>query len=184
MINKNASIRLAMVLATGLALVACNKSPQPETATAPANTQTSIVTADAGPVADQIQQGLPAKSENVIEAKQSAKDGQNIVLVGRVKDFVDGASVLTLADESLEDCTRHEMDSCPTPWDYCCVAPDVVSSGTATVKLVNAAGEPMLTGLKGVKGIDHLVQLAAEGKVVRDETGNLVVEASRLYVKQ
>jgi hypothetical protein len=173
-----------MVLATGLALAGCSKAPESETASAPATTETSSASAAASPAAEQIQVGLPTQSENVIEAKQAAKDGQNIVLVGRVKDFVEGASVLTLADESLEDCTRHAMDSCPTPWDYCCVAPDVVSSGTATVKLVNSAGEPMLTGLKGVKGIDHLVQLAAEGKVVRDETGNLIVEASRLYVKQ
>ncbi len=183
MIKASGSIRLAMVLAAGLALAGCSKAPETETASAPANTETSSASAAASPVAEQVQQGLPAKSENVIEAKQSAKDGQNIVLVGRVKDFVEGASVLTLADESLEDCKRHDMD-CPTPWDYCCLAPDVVSSGTATVKLVNNAGEPMLSGLKGVKGIDHLVQLAAEGKVVRDETGNLIVEASRLYVKQ
>ena len=183
MVNKGASIRLAMILAAALALVGCNKSPKSEDASTPATTETSSVTADAAPVADMIQQGLPEKSENVIKAKQDAKDGQEIVLVGRVKDFVEGASVLTLADESLEDCTRDAME-CATPWDYCCVAPDLVSSGTATVKLVNAAGEPMLVGLKGVKGIDHLVQLAAEGKVVRDETGNLVVEASRLYVKK
>ena len=40
-----------------------------------------------------------------------------------------------------------------------------------------------MAGLKGVNGIDHLKQVAAEGKAVRDENGNLIVEATRLYVK-
>lgn len=126
--------------------------------------------------------GLPAQAVDVAAAKRDTADGTDVVLVGRVKDFVDGVSVLTLADEALEDCSRKPDDHCPTPWDYCCVPPDQLAAGLATVKLVAAHGEPFMAGLKGVNGIDHLKQVAAEGKAVRDENGNLIVEATRLYV--
>ncbi len=129
-----------------------------------------------------VTRGMPEKSTGVAAAKKEAKTGGAIVLAGRVKDFVDGAAVLTLADASMKDCKQHG-DGCPTPWDYCCIPPKDLAANVATVKLVDASGQPVTGGLKGVAGLDHLKDLAAEGKVVRDEAGNLIVEASRLYVK-
>jgi hypothetical protein len=127
--------------------------------------------------------GLPNQTIGVLAAKQEKKTGDKVVLTGRVKDFVEGAAVLTVADLSLRDC-KTRGDQCATPWDYCCETKEAMTSGSATVKLSDSAGDPLMQGLKGVGGIDHLVDIAAEGRVERDEAGNLIVVAEKLYVKQ
>lgn len=127
--------------------------------------------------------GLPAQTIGVLTAKQEKKNGDRVVVTGRVKDFVDGAAVLTIADLSLRDC-KTRGDQCATPWDYCCETREAITSGTATVRLADSAGDPLMQSLKGVGGIDHLVDIAAEGRIERDEAGNLSVVAEKLYVKQ
>ena len=60
-------------------------------------------------IAAVVSTGLPEQAVDVAAAKKDTADGAEIVLVGRVKDFVDGVSVLTLADEALEDCARKQI---------------------------------------------------------------------------
>jgi hypothetical protein len=127
--------------------------------------------------------GLPEQTVGVLAAKAATKTGDRVVLAGRVKDFVNGAAVLTVADFSLKDCKAMAM-KCATPWDYCCEPKESITSASATVKMANAGGEPYMQGLKGVGGLDHLVDIAAEGKVERDDAGNLTVLAEKLYVKR
>lgn len=123
-----------------------------------------------------------AKAVGVIDAKASVSDGQKIVLQGRVKDFVDDQAVVTVTDTSLKSC-KETGDNCPTPWDFCCHSKVEITSNSATVKLVGASGKQAVKGgLKGVKGINHLTLLSAEGTAQKDKRGNLVILASRIYV--
>jgi len=129
--------------------------------------------------------GAPqGKALSVLEAKATAKDTDKIVVEGRVKD-IEGQAVFTLADTKMKSCTDNG-ENCPTPWDYCCLSKAEITSGTATVKLVGAAGgkQALKDSLKGVKGINHLVGVTVEGTAQKDKLGNLVVLASKVYVKK
>ncbi len=117
----------------------------------------------------------------VAEVRKAGKVGEEVVLVGRVKDFVDSRAVFTLIDAKLKSCRETEDDKCPTPWDYCCVEPDVVAKNTVTVEIAGDDGRPLRTGLKGYHGIDHLQTVAVRGKLQRDSSGNVTVSMSALH---
>jgi len=119
----------------------------------------------------------------VVEAKAKVQSGQKITVQGKVKDFVAGHAVFTLADSSMKSC-KDNGENCPTPWDYCCHPKETISKNSATVMLVANAGEkkPVKEEIKGVEGIDHLTAVAVEGTVQKDKAGNLVVFAEKIHV--
>ena len=119
----------------------------------------------------------------VVAAREKVQDGEAVVVEGRVKDFVEGAPVFTLTDGSLPSCKDNGED-CPTPWDFCCFDAKTIAANTATIKLVGADGQLLSGSPRGTSGLDHLTTVVAEGKARRDEQGNLVVEATRVYVKK
>lgn len=126
--------------------------------------------------------GNPPAAIAVMAAKKDVKDGDKIVLEGRIKDFVDGKAAFTIADTSLASC-KDKGESCPTPWDFCCESAKDIAAATATVKVVGDGSETMSGDLKGVNKLDHLVPVVVEGKAKRDASGNLEVAASKVYVK-
>src|SRR4051794_39087610 len=60
----------------------------------------------------------PAGAKGVIEVRKSAKDGDEVVVVGRVggsvRPFTEGRSSFLIMDPSLPP-----TETCSTPWDYC-----------------------------------------------------------------
>ena len=98
-----------------------------------------------------------------------------------MKEFVDDLAVFTVADLGLRSCADEEGDNCPTPWDYCCVAPDVLAAHTLTVE-ITADGEIAQGTVKGQGGLDHLVPVVVSGTLSRDDAGNLAVRADSLHV--
>lgn len=118
----------------------------------------------------------------VSAARADAAADSKVVVEGRVKDFVDGAAVFTIVDRSIKACNDIAGDQCPTPWDYCCEPKENMVKGTATVALVGEDAQHLAGTVKGVKGVDHLTVVAAEGTARRDAEGNLTIEAVRLYV--
>lgn len=125
------------------------------------------------------------KALGVVEAKSAVKDGDKVTVEGKVKDIVAGQAVFTLADTKMKDC-KENGENCPTPWDYCCETKETIAKNTATVKVVGeAGGKKALKGeIKGLKGIDHLVKVTAEGTAQKDKAGNLIVLAEKLYVSK
>lgn len=123
----------------------------------------------------------PAGAAGVAAVRSAAKHGDSVIVSGRIKDFVEGAAVFTIVDRSLKDC-KERGDGCSTPWDYCCEPTDTLTSNTATIKIVGSDSAVIRAGVKGVGGIDHLVDVAAEGIARLDPQGNLTVEARRVYV--
>jgi len=126
--------------------------------------------------------GAPAQVVSVAQAKGAAADGQEVTIEGRLKDFVSGKAAFTVVDGSIKSCIE-EGDGCATPWDYCCVAPNKLAENSATVKIVDAAGEIREGTLKGVNSIDNLSTVVVTGKAVKDVTGNLTIAASNVYVR-
>lgn len=127
----------------------------------------------------------PAGALPVGDARKSAKNEDNIVLVGRiggsVKPFVDGIAAFTIVDPKVPYCAEEE--GCPTPWDYCCEQ-NAVKENIATVKLVDKNGKPVMQDARELLGVKELNMVVVQGVASRDEEGNLSVQADQVFVKE
>src|SRR5438270_304889 len=65
----------------------------------------------------------PAGAKPVKEVRGAAKDGEEVVIVGRIggsaKPWIDGRAGFQIVDPSFTPCNEKEGDTCTTPWDYC-----------------------------------------------------------------
>ena len=63
----------------------------------------------------------PAGAKGVIEVRKDAKDGAEVVVVGRIgghgKTPFTGRAAFTIVDPSLKTCDEIG-EECKTPWDY------------------------------------------------------------------
>jgi hypothetical protein len=132
---------------------------------------------------------LPEEPEGavpVIQLRESAKDGDEILIVGRIggekNPWVDGRAAFTIVDPSLTACNEIPGDNCPNPWDFCCASN--LSSATVLVELVDAEGQPIKADARQLLNLTELNTVIAKGTAQRDENGNLTVIASHLYVKK
>lgn len=114
------------------------------------------------------------------KARAEAKDGETLVVEGRIKDFVAGRAVFTLIDTELKSCREVEGDACKTPWDYCCIEPNRIAQNTVTVELHDENGQPLRANMAGAHGLDHLDLVRVRGTVSRDEAGNVTLVAAAI----
>lgn len=160
------------ILALSLFVTSCTK----ESAPAPATGQLAAFVAPAA----------PADAKSVLDARKAATAGASVTIVGRAKDFVNGRAAFTLIDSSLRACSDEGdpmEDSCETPWDYCCIAPEEVMAACATIEMRDGAGV-IKTGVRGVSGLDHLDTVYVDGVVEKDDAGNMTVIAKSFHVKK
>ncbi len=126
----------------------------------------------------------PAGAIPVGESRESTKDDDEVVLIGRIggsaSPFVDGIAAFTIVDPKVPSCTDEE--GCPTPWDYCCQQ-NAVKENIATVKIVDPEGTIVSEDARTVLGIKELDLVVVHGKAKRDEQGNLAVMADQVFVK-
>ena len=122
-----------------------------------------------------------ADAENILALREKPDSEEEVVVHGRVRDFVEGLAAFTLTDMSVEPCDASQGDSCKTPWDYCCEAPDVLAKASVTVAF-HADGEIAPDTLPAFRGIDHLDHVFVRGPVTRDAVGNLTVAVASIHV--
>lgn len=64
----------------------------------------------------------PKGGIDVIKARETTKDGDEVVVVGRVGGkevpWVKGLAAFLIVDTSLKSCAEVGSDDCETPWDY------------------------------------------------------------------
>jgi hypothetical protein len=161
-----------LVLGLGLLLAACGggePAGQPATSKLP---ETFFLAAE------------PPAAESVVAVRERAKTGEDVVLVGKVKDFTDGLAAITVADLALKSCEdmkeQKGEDHCETPWDYCCEDPAALKRGLATVEFRDG-DRPLPTSVRGFHGVDHLTTVVIRGRAVRDDAGNLLVVATGIH---
>lgn len=127
----------------------------------------------------------PAGAKSVIELRQAAKDGDDVVIVGRIggtaKPFVEGRASFLIVDASFKPCNEKEGDACTTPWDYCCDAKEDLVKGMATVKIVDGAEQTVLVDARQLLGIKELDTVVLRGRAKRDDQGNLSVLATGIH---
>lgn len=129
---------------------------------------------------------MPAEHQTVIQARETAKDGDEVAVLGRIggstDPWVSGRAAFQIVDPILKPCNETGDDGCPTPWDYCCDT-DSLPKSMATVKFVDAAGKTIETDARQLLGIKELQSVVVKGKAQRDAAGNLTVLASAVFVQ-
>ncbi len=126
----------------------------------------------------------PAGARDVVAARKETKNGDDIILVGRIggsKNPLGKNAIFTVVDLSLSSCPDDE--GCPTPWDYCCFQ-DQLPSATATVKFEDQPGRAVAEDPRKLLGVNNLDLVVVRGKARRDEAGNLVVVGDGLFIRE
>ena len=129
----------------------------------------------------------PSGAQDIAEVRRSAKDGDEVVVRGKiggqVDPFVNGRAAVRLVDVGVPSCADNPKDKCETPWDYCCDV-DEAAQKSLTIQVVGADGRPLKTELKGVGGMKPLSELVVRGKVTRAAGSDaVVINATALHVK-
>ena len=150
---------------------------------------TSTPSAENGPSAEgkaYVLASEPAAAKSVKEARDNAKDADEVTLVGRiggdVNPWIEGQAAFLLVDSSLKPCNEKGDDACEFPWDYCCDT-DVLPTHKALVKIVAKDGKTVATDARKLLGVRELQTVVVHGKAKRDESGNLTVLADGIYVR-
>lgn len=170
------TIRNYMFLAAGVMLLAgCSEDPA---ASGRADAQ-----ADSHPAWLLVSE--PASALSVDEAKASAKEGDRIVLRGRIggrkEPMSAESSVLTMMDTSIPHCAENPDDKCTTPWDYCCVPKDQIAAHSATIQIVGPDGSPVGINPRAA-GLSELDEIVVEGVVgPRQSEQILTIRASGVF---
>jgi hypothetical protein len=130
----------------------------------------------------------PADAKDIKDVKPTLKAGDKVAIMGRIgggkEPFVNGRAMFTLVDKRVKACSDDPEDTCKTPWDYCCEAPEDLRANSATIQVLNSEGQPIKAGLDGVHGLKPLATITVVGTVANAEAGNLLVKAEGIYVAQ
>jgi len=128
----------------------------------------------------------PADAKGVIQVREQAKDGDAIVVIGRVggskEPCVKGRAAFTIVDPSYQSCDERG-ETCETPWDYCHATKDEMTRATAMIKVVDAQGKTLSQDVQDLLGIQPLQTVVVQGRAKRDDNGNLTVLAEGIYIR-
>ena len=167
----------ALVFALGVALL-LGCSSEPATTDAPQ--------AGASPAgAKYLLEAEPSGALNVADMAASAKDQQEVTVVGRIggsaNPWVEDVAAFTIVDMSLEHCAPDE--GCPTPWDYCCSI-NTLPNSTVMVQVVDEKGDVLPTDARKLLGLKELQTIVVNGRLKAESDDSLVLLADGIHVKQ
>jgi hypothetical protein len=160
--------------------IGCSQQPSTETA--------AVSTAAAVDGSKFLLNQSPEDAQEVIQAREEAKDGDEVTLVGRIggsaNPWNEGRAIFSIVDNSLKACSDIPGDTCNKPWDYCCVSGKILKTSTALIKVVDERGNLVKADARDLLKVKELSTVVVKGKAKRDDAGNLTVLASGIYVKQ
>ena len=133
----------------------------------------------------------PEGGQNVISVRESAKDADEVVIVGRIggslNPWVEGRAAFQIVDPSLLACSDAKADgepcSCQTPWDYCCET-DKLPGAMTLVQFVEPDGTVVKHDARKVFDLEELQTVIIKGKAKRDDGGNLTIMAEGMFVRK
>ena len=126
----------------------------------------------------------PAGAIGVLEAKDQARNGEPIVVVGRLGGgptaWVDGRAAFLLVDTlCVPSCD--EKDDCGAGCPDC--ARELTAS-SAMVKFVGADGKILPTDARELLGVKAQDTVVVQGVANRDAMGNVSVAADGIYIRR
>ena len=127
----------------------------------------------------------PENPQSVNEAKAVAKEGDRIILRGRIGGrqvpISSDSPVFTVVDLSLPYCGQNGHSGCTMPWDYCCETSETIATNSATVQVVNTDGSA-IDGSPSSFGFKPLDEVVVVGEVAsRPDPRVLTIKAQGLY---
>lgn len=125
----------------------------------------------------------PAGAVSVVDAQKAApKD--DVVVVGRVREFVGGRAAFTMVDASVAYCgdpREKRMDEpCAKPWDYCCHDQEAADK-QIFVSVPDAGGDTAKGPIPELRNLDLVV---VRGKLLKSKTGDVELTATGWYRKE
>lgn len=153
--------RFALVLVLASALAACGGDQEgKETGKTPAEKPSFMMLADIPDAGD-------------VYAAKKKFPGEEVTVVGRVRDITKGFAAFLMVDEVMEYCGQGaEKCGCKTPWDYCCLEQSLVNEASIPVEFRDAKGRPVETDDIGLRLLDLVV---VKGKLEQTESGGLLI---------
>jgi hypothetical protein len=129
----------------------------------------------------------PDGAIGVIEARESAKHGEPIVVVGRIggstNPWIEGRAAFMLLDASMmlvaNGTESAEGEIC---MDECCAAERGAS--TTLVKVVDDNGRVLAADARKLFGVTENAMIVVRGKANKDESGNFVVLADGIHIRE
>lgn len=178
----NKCIGWVLVLMVSILLLGCSETK--DTVTAP---DVSIAKQIA---ARYLLAAEPEGVVDVIAARETAKNEEEVVVVGRIggglKPFVDNMAAFQIVDNSIIACSDDVADgeacSCPTPWDYCCHT-DKLPNAMAFIRFEDEQGQVHVLDTKNLFPVKELQTVVVKGVAKRDNAGNLTIVADGIYVR-
>ena len=125
---------------------------------------------------------MPSGAIPVSEAKRTAREGDSVVVRGRIGGRRDPMSadiaVFVMMDPAIPHC---KVDACKAPWDYCCETPESITTNSATVQLVGDTSKPITIDLTrhAINPLDEVVIVGTVGPRPTQEV--FVIHASKLH---
>jgi len=129
----------------------------------------------------------PDGAVGVIAARESAKNGEPIVVVGRIggatNPWIEGRAAFMLLDASMvlvadgTECAEGEICM-----DECCAAERATS--TTLVKVVDENGRVLRVDARQLLGLADNDMVVIRGKANKDDNGNFVVLADGVHVRR
>ncbi len=130
--------------------------------------------------------GEPGEAQEVVAVREAAQDGDSVVIVGRIggsaDPWIQDRAAFWIVDGSLKACSDIPGDTCEKPWDYCCETHKLPDS-MVLVKVVDDSGDLVKANARALLGVKELSTVVVQGTAKRDESGNLTILASGVYVR-
>jgi hypothetical protein len=129
----------------------------------------------------------PDDAIGVIEARESAQNGDAVVIVGRIggakNPWIDGRAAFMLLDASMvlvaDGTERAEGEMC---MDDCCAAERAES--TTLVKIVDGSGKVVAADARRLLGVAENDMVVVRGTVSKDDAGNFVMLADGIHIRR
>jgi hypothetical protein len=129
----------------------------------------------------------PEEAVGIIEARESASDGDPLVVVGRIggttSPWVEGRAAFTLLDASIllvaegAECGEGEMCS-----GDCCAAER--AHATMLVKITDPGGRVLAVDARRLLGLAENDMVVVRGKASKDNSGNVALIADGVFVRR
>src|SRR4051794_5156014 len=180
---KKFAVFAVLSVVVGVAVVGCDNEKKSTSSVNPATSPAAVASLPDGTVVAE----APAGAQDLDAVKQSAKDGDAVVVNawvgGADQPMAKNRAIMTVADKSLPSCDKTPMDTCKTPWDSCCEATEIRTAKTATVQVVDGSGKPLAGTLESIAGLKPLSKVTVAG-IARRPAGSdsLIIEASKIHV--
>jgi len=129
----------------------------------------------------------PDGAVGVIAARDSAQDGEAIVVVGRIggaaNPWIEGRAAFMLLDASMlivaDGTDSADGEIC---MDDCCAVER--SASTTLVKIVDERGQVLTVDTRQLLGVAANDMVVIRGRVSKDASGNFVVLADGVHVRR